>query len=109
MKLDFCGVLGVERQFPRTDFEGRLRLFGIDSRQVRVTVEAVFAGVVARLNFDEADHQLCFAVGGESQRTGHMDGADDLLAFAVVDDGVSSTDLNPGIRAWDLAAFPRFA
>jgi len=47
---DFRGVFGVERLLGGADFEGGFGQVGVHVRQVGVAVEAVFGGVVARLN-----------------------------------------------------------
>src|SRR5262249_14730897 len=99
---DEGGVPGRDGLFGGAGLEGELHLARLDQGDVSITIEAVLAGVVARLDLDQADAQPGVAVAGEGERPGNVDRADHRIGLDVVKDRVPRADLDPGAGGGDL-------
>src|SRR5262245_14160316 len=72
-------------------------------RSVRLTIEPILTGVVARLDLDQADVQSGIPLGWETERPGDVDGADDPVRLQVIGNRVAGANLDPAAGSGKLA------
>src|SRR5262249_51890866 len=91
----------------RADQQRRARSSSRRRIDMRFAVKAVFAVAVAGLDTDKTDIEPGVAVGGEAQRAGDVDAADDDIGLNIVKHFVTFTDEDAVPAGGHAALFPR--
>src|SRR5262249_26790700 len=86
------GVLGADGPSRRADQQRRTRSTSRRGTDVGFAVKTVFAVALASLDTDKPDVEPGVAVGGEAQRAGDVDAADNDIGLHIVEHFVTFTD-----------------